>query len=547
MTVSKNKVAFFNGKIRPFADHRQAEAILIDEGKVTAIGQASYVAANCDSYVRKVDLKGRTVLPGFYDSHIHLMETSKVMDETWLGNVNSIDEMIEIGRKDAETIQSESEWILGRGWDQERFPGKVYPTRYDLDKISSDRPILYQRCCGIVGVLNTKALEIAKIDKNFSIKGGIVDKDHNGELTGIVRREALDGWVKKLLPKITQERARFLLKRMARLCAAAGMTSAQSDDLIMVLNDVGFLDDAYSKLAEAGELSLRVGQQYLLRNMDMLNPFIAQGRRTGDGGELFYTGPLKIIVDGSLGSRTAALTESYNDAPETKGLFVHSDEELLEMMTLAHMSDMQMAVHAIGDAASVKVLDIIESLQKKHTNPWKHRIVHCQIGNQEIYKRMAKLGVNADVQAPFVASEWRWVKDRVGEKREKESYAWKSLLDAGVELGGSSDSPVEPFAPLWGVQVAVTRTNANGLPANGWLPNESLSVERALRMYTLGSAAVCGESKFKGTLENGKYGDMVILGDDPFLVDPNEIAAIPIDMTVMGGRATFVGDSSISI
>lgn len=547
MAVSKNKVAFFNAKIRPFADFRQAEAILIDGGKIVSIGQTNQVLANCDNNVQKIDLKGRTVLPGFYDSHIHLMETSKVMDETWLGNVNSIEEMIEIGRKEAQTLQRQSEWILGRGWDQEKFPGKAYPSRYDLDKISSDRPILYQRCCGIVGVLNTKALEIAKIDRNFSIKGGIVDKDADGNPTGIVRREALDGWVKKLLPKITSQRAQFLLKRITRICAAAGMTSAQSDDLIMVLNDVDFLDDAYSKLAATGELSLRIGQQYLLRNMDMLSPFVAQGRKTGDGGELFYTGPLKIIVDGSLGSRTAALIESYSDAPDTKGLFVHSDEELLEMMTLAHMSDIQMAIHSIGDAASAKVLDIIESLQKKHVNPWNHRIVHCQIGNQEIYKRMARLGVNADVQAPFVASEWRWVKDRVGEKREAVSYAWKSLLNAGVELGGSSDSPVEPFAPLWGIQVAVTRTNAEGLPVNGWLPNEILSVDRALRMYTLGSATVCGESKSKGTLENGKYGDMVILKEDPFLVKPNEIASIPVDLTVMGGRITFVGDSSIGI
>lgn len=134
MAVSKNKVAFFNAKIRPFADFRQAEAILIDGGKIVSIGQTNQVLANCDNNVQKIDLKGRTVLPGFYDSHIHLMETSKVMDETWLGNVNSIEEMIEIGRKEAQTLQRQSEWILGRGWDQEKFPGKAYPSRYDLDK-----------------------------------------------------------------------------------------------------------------------------------------------------------------------------------------------------------------------------------------------------------------------------------------------------------------------------------------------------------------------------------------------------------------------------
>lgn len=540
MASSDNKeIAFLNANIRPFADGRTASAVLIRGGAVAVTGSDEEILRECGSGAEKADLHGKTVLPGFYDSHIHLMETSKIMDETWLGDVRSIDELVETGRRDAAERQSGKEWILGRGWNQENFPGKVYPTRYDLDKISTDRPILYQRCCGIVGVLNSKALEIAGIDENFSIPGGIVDKDENGKVTGVVRREALDGWVKKLLPKITQERARFLLKRMTEFCAAAGMTSAQSDDLIMVLNDVAFLDEAYSALAASGELSLRVGQQYLLRNMGMLRPFVESGRRTGDGGATFYTGPLKIIADGSLGSRTAALLSDYNDAPGTRGLYVHSDEELVEMMTFAHMNDLQMAIHSIGDAATSKVLGIIEGLQSKYSNPWRHRIVHCQIGNFGLYDKMAALGVNADVQAPFVASEWSWVGDRVGAEVEKQSYAWKSLRDRGIELGGSSDSPVEPFAPLWGVQVAVTRQDKHGRPEGGWLPEQRLSVEEALRMYTLGSATVCGEAKTKGTLETGKYGDMVVLDEDPFSVEPHEISSIPVNMTVMGGRVTF--------
>lgn len=540
MASSDNKeIAFLNANIRPFADGRTASAVLIRGGAVAVTGSDEEILRECGSGAEKVDLHGKTVLPGFYDSHIHLMETSKIMDETWLGDVRSIDELVETGRRDAAERQSGKEWILGRGWNQENFPGKVYPTRYDLDKISTDRPILYQRCCGIVGVLNSKALEIAGIDENFSIPGGIVDKDENGKVTGVVRREALDGWVKKLLPKITQERARFLLKRMTEFCAAAGMTSAQSDDLIMVLNDVAFLDEAYSALAASGELSLRVGQQYLLRNMGMLRPFVESGRRTGDGGATFYTGPLKIIADGSLGSRTAALLSDYNDAAGTRGLYVHSDEELIEMMTFAHMNDLQMAIHSIGDAATSKVLGIIEGLQSKYGNPWRHRIVHCQIGNFGLYDKMAALGVNADVQAPFVASEWSWVGDRVGAEVEKQSYAWKSLLDRGIELGGSSDSPVEPFSPLWGVQVAVTRQDKHGRPEGGWLPEQRLSVEEALRMYTLGSATVCGEAKTKGTLEAGKYGDMVVLEEDPFSVEPHEISSIPVNMTVMGGRVTF--------
>ena len=448
MASSDNKeIAFLNANIRPFADGRTASAVLIRGGAVAVTGSDEEILRECGSGAEKVDLHGKTVLPGFYDSHIHLMETSKIMDETWLGDVRSIDELVETGRSDAAERQSGKEWILGRGWNQENFPGKVYPTRYDLDKISTDRPILYQRCCGIVGVLNSKALEIAGIDENFSIPGGIVDKDENGKVTGVVRREALDGWVKKLLPKITQERARFLLKRMTEFCAAAGMTSAQSDDLIMVLNDVAFLDEAYSALAASGELSLRVGQQYLLRNMGMLRPFVESGRRTGDGGATFYTGPLKIIADGSLGSRTAALLSDYNDAPGTRGLYVHSDEELTEMMTFAHMNDLQMAIHSIGDAATSKVLGIIEGLQSKYGNPWRHRIVHCQIGNFGLYDKMAALSVNADVQAPFVASEWSWVGDRVGAEVEKQSYAWKSLHETGQARtpGGRMAAGTAPF------------------------------------------------------------------------------------------------------
>lgn len=540
MAHSDNKeIAFLNANIRPFADGRAVSAVLIRGGAVAAVGADAEILRECGSSAEKIDLHGKTVLPGFYDSHIHLLETSKIMDETWLGDVHSIDELIETGRKDAAERQSGKEWILGRGWNQENFPGKVYPTRYDLDKISIDRPIVYQRCCGIVGVLNSKALEITGIDENFSIPGGIVDKDENGKVTGVVRREALDGWVKKKLPKITQEQTRFLLKRITELCAAAGMTSAQSDDLIMVLNDVAFLDEAYSSLAASEALSLRVGQQYLLRNMDMLKPFVESGRKTGDGGAHFYTGPLKIIADGSLGSRTAALLADYNDAPGTKGLFVHSDEALIDMMTYAHINDLQMAIHSIGDGATAKVLGIIEELQSKYKNPWHHRIVHCQIGNMELYDKMAAFGVNADVQPPFVASEWSWVKDRVGEDIEQQSYALKSLLERGVNLGGSSDSPVEPFAPLWGVRVAVTRTDAQGRPEGGWLPEQRLSVEEALRIYTLGSATVCGEEHTKGTLEKGKYGDMVVLDEDPFSVAPHDISSIPVSMTVMGGRITF--------
>lgn len=544
---TKRSVVFTGARIRPFADGRTAEALLIENGVVAAVGPAGDVLQQCTDETKRVDLGGKTILPGFFDSHIHLIETAKILQETWLGDVRSSDELIERGRRDLASMPGTSEdWIFGRGWNQENMDGKRYPTRHDLDRICADRPMLYQRCCGIVGVLNTKGLEVMGIDEHFGIHGGLVDKDDNGVPSGVVRREALDGWVKKRLPKLSETRASELLKTIASLCAASGMTSVQSDDLVMY-RDPERLAKLYRDTADAGSLSIRVGQQYLLRDPGAVEAFLAAGHHTGEGDGRFYTGPLKIIVDGSLGSRTAALREDYADAPGERGLFVHADDELIRMMTLAHENGLQMAVHAIGDAATEKVLDIVEKLQANQESEWRHRIVHCQIGDKGLYERMAKLGVNADVQPAFVASDGSWVTDRVGGKRASESYAWKTLLDLGVELGASSDSPVERYAPLWGVQTAVTRTDAEGNPPGGWLPDQRLSLAQALRMYTLGSALVCGEAQKKGTLETGKFGDFVALAGDPFEVDVKDISAIPVALTVLGGEATYRGNGTTGI
>lgn len=545
MREQKGSIAFYNAQIRPFADRRIAEALLIQDGYISAVGTTAEILGRCGEEIKKVDLHGRTVFPGFYDSHLHLVETAKILDETQLSGVRSVEELIQRGRRDVQLKPAGSnEWILGRGWNQENLEGKRYPTRHDLDKISINRPILYQRCCGIVGVLNTRGLELMGIDEHFSILGGLVDKDEDGFPNGIVRREALDGWVKRRLPHLDRGMARNLIEKMTHLCARCGMTSAQSDDLVMYQNP-DLLSSLYQEVAASGKLAIRVGQQYLLRNMEALQKFIDGGNRTGAGGDRFYTGPLKVIVDGSLGSRTAALRCDYADAPGEKGLFVHSDAELVEMMTLAHQHDLQMAIHAIGDAATEKVLDIITELQSKHHSRWRHRIVHCQIGDKGLYERMAQLHVNADVQPPFVASEWKWVPDRVGAKRASVSYAWRTLLDNGVELGGSSDSPVEPYAPLWGIQTAVTRMDESEKPEGGWLPDQKLTLERALRMYTLGSALVCGDADKKGTLALGKWGDCVVLDEDPFLTKPTEISTIPVALTVSGGEITYSEENYI--
>jgi predicted amidohydrolase YtcJ len=548
MTAKKLNTVFLNGKIRPFADTREADALLLENGAIKAIGFEKEVLASCGNNVQKIDLRGKTVLPGFFDSHLHLIETGKVFNETRLENAASIDGLIELGKNYLESNPGPSDkWVFGRGWNQENFREKRYPTRHDLDKICQDRPIMYQRCCGIVAVLNSKGLEMMGIDENFSIHGGLIDKGRDGKPNGIVRREALDGWVKARLPKLDRKTARAILENITAECAARGITSAQSDDLLMYPGPAD-LEELYRETACDGKLAIRTGQQYQLRNLKAIEEFIGEGHRSGEAVDrdgMFTTGPVKIIIDGSLGSHTAALREEYSDAEGEIGLFVHSDEELLAMMETAHRNNFQMAIHAIGDAALEKTLDNIMKIQSRSESPWKHRIVHCQIGDALLYKKMAEVRVRADVQPAFVASEWSWVPSRVGAVRSSAGYAWKTLLDYGIVLGGSSDSPVEKFDPLWGIQTAVTRTDADGNPPGGWLPEQRLSLSEALFMFTMGSAIVCGEDDIKGSLTPGKYGDFVVLDEDPFCVETDRISKIRPLLTVLGGKPSFRGDGYI--
>lgn len=273
---------------------------------------------------------------------------------------------------------------------------------------------------------------------------------------------------------------------------------------------------------------------------DFLDDLVQGPLRTGDGDDYFRIGAVKIFADGSLGGRTAALEEPYSDHPETSGILVLSEEELRESVYKAHALGMQVAVHAIGDRAVRVALEAIGYAQGRITRERpRHRVVHAQILSPGLVSDLKRNGVVADVQPKFLTTDMRWAQERVGLRRMRSSYAWRTMMKAGVHMAGGSDCPVEPADPLWGIYAAVTRKDMEGEPKTSYYPNERITVEEALRMFTVGGAYAEFQEHRKGTLEPGKLADFTVLSENIFRVPHDSIKDIKVEMTVVGGNVAY--------
>ncbi|HRX27210.1 MAG TPA: amidohydrolase, partial [Aminivibrio sp.] len=411
-------------------------------------------------------------------------------------------------------------------------------TRDDLDDLVPSNPVILSRVCGHVAVLNSMALEILGITADSRFSGGVVDLDDTGRPTGVIRETAVE-WAHSRTPNPDGDKLRRLVARAGAAAAAAGLTSIHSDDLGSVGGDWGAILDLYLGLDGEGKMPVRITEQLLLRNRAALDRFLASGWRTGDGSPAFHIGPLKILTDGSMGGRTAFLREEYSDMPGVYGVPIYTAGELNDLVWTAHSAGMQVALHAIGDGALDMCLDALEKARERNLRKARHYIVHCQTGDMEQYHRMARLGVGAAIQPPFVPSDRPMAVRRIGEDRARRGYAWKTLLDLGIFLSGGSDCPVETFDPLWGIYTAVTRKDRDGVPEGGWNPAQKLTVEEAVDLYTRGGAYVSFEEHRKGTLQAGKLADLVVLDRDIFSVPEEGIPAAKPVLTMMGGKITF--------
>ena len=517
--------AFINGNVYvSFRPIRKVEAFLVVSERVAKTGSSGEILEIAERLGAEIiDLGGKTVLPGFIDSHMHLDELGEYLSMLDLRGVRSIEELKERLREFAEEKDG---WLRGHGWDQELFKEGRWPTRHDLDEVVNDRPVLLSRACLHAAVLNTKALEVTGL---IDWESKDVIRDENGEPTGIVKEDAFTHAVRKFDEIIDEGEYADGILKASEYALSKGVTT------------VGFVSvgeralKVLSTLDSEGKLRLRV-KAYLNpgENLEVLESLRRLGIRRDFGGGRLKIGGIKVLADGSLGARTAWLSKPYSDA-QTSGYPIVSKERLERVVRETHAAGLQMAVHAIGDATIDMVLDVYESLENVENAG--HRIEHASLMRPDQIARTRRLGVRLALQPHFVMTDW-WVIERVGEERAKWAYPFRSITRAGIPFGLSTDSPVEPLDPWETVYAAVTRGKYEGVPLAELTPDEALTLEEALYAYTAGSAEILMENDL-GTLEEGKLADFIIVGSDPFEVDENELKKIKVLETYVGGERVF--------
>jgi predicted amidohydrolase YtcJ len=501
------------------AERPRAEALAIHDGRIVAVGSEAEIRQYIGSETKVLDANGKTVVPGFVDCHVHMTGFGQHLQTLDLRDVNSIEEMKRKIREYAER-HPEKSWILGGRWDHERFSERRLPTRWDLDEAVRDKPVFLIRVCGHIGVANSKALELAGIGRETVVEGGAVDKDVYGEPNGVLRENALN-LVWQVVPKPSASELEEACVQACRKAVENGLTGVHW--IVDSADEIRIIQKLYSE----GRLPLRV---YLGIPVKLLDELVSLGLVTGFGNDMVRFGFVKILADGSLGARTAALKQPYTDKPETSGMLIYSQRKLNKLVLEAHRAGWQLAVHAIGDRAIESVLKAFSKALKRFPREGhRHRVEHCSVLNPRLIRRMKRLGLIASVQPHFIVSDF-WVVDRVGTERARWVYPFKTLLKSGVVVASGSDCPVEPISPILGVWAAVARKS---------FVEESLTVEEALKTYTLNAAYASFSEKETGTIEPGKRADLTMLSEDIFKVPPNKIRDVRVEMTIVGGKVVY--------
>lgn len=527
---------YYNGSIYTADKNNSfAQAMYVENGKIKFIGTNEQIQKYESIAEGIIDLNKKTVVPGLIDSHIHLLAYGKSLDEIDLSACKSIDEIIEISKKFINE-NNNLKCLTGFSWNQENFASKTMPTKHDLDKISKDIPIFFKRACLHIAVCNSKLLEIAGITKDTRIDGGEIDVVDN-DTTGILRENAIN-LLNDYMPKFTRtDKKACVLKAIEKL-VSYGITGVHTDDLGDNNGGIEMLD-IYKELDMEKRLKLRIYIQSRITSYDEAKEYFELGFNRYQGNENFKLGSIKLLGDGSLGGQTAAMNEPYENTSET-GIALFSQEELDNIVDIAHKNAVSVAIHAIGDKTIDMAIKSFEKAMKKYSDiRVRHGIVHCQITSEEALEKIKENNILAYIQPIFIAADSKVIEKRVGKERTKYSYNWKKLQDSGVVLTFSSDSPVESPNPYENMYCAVTRKDLAGKPEGGFLAEQSLNIIDSIRAYTINSAFASYEEDIKGSLEVGKLADFAVLSDNIFEMDSDRIKDISCVMTVKGGEIVF--------
>src|SRR5712692_2621251 len=508
-------IILHNGRIFPRADtHRSVQALSILNGTVTGIGSDLELLRLKARSVETVDLKGRIVLPGLSDSHIHLLGYGILLQNLDLRNTGSLSD-IQKAVQHASTRKRSDEWVVGRGWDHEKLLDRRYPNKHDLSHVR--HPVFLKRVCGHIAVANESALAVAGINRTTpDPPGGFIERDPiSGDPTGVLKEEAV-GLVQGVIPQ-DEDQVMKALKLAAKKLLQLGLTS-----LHCIVENATELK-ALRRLIEAGDIRQSI---YAIIPTGLVNKSVKARPSTQNCASRFRIGGVKVYLDGSLGGHTAALTEPYSDDPSS-GVLTKTSRELAEIAEDAGASGFQLSIHAIGDRAVGEALMIIEKARAVQNAELRHRIEHASLTPPKLLQKMRKDRVVASVQPAFIQSD-TWSERRLGPLRCKSLYPFRSFVRSGIPLASGSDCPVEDPNPFQGVKSAVVRP--------GHLPRERLTVGEALASYTTGPAFASFAEQHRGTLELGRAADLVVLDRDPFDCPGEELDRISVLGTMVEGE-----------
>jgi predicted amidohydrolase YtcJ len=475
---------------------------------------------------KKIDVRGATVVPGFIDSHGHMQGLGDMLESFDLREVRSVEEVAAIVRK-AAASRAKGEWIQGRAWDQTNWGG-VFPTEQALSAAAPDNPVYLTRVDGHAGWANRRAIEIAGVTKGTpDPPGGRIVRGKDGQPTGIFVDRA-QGLIARKIPPATQEQVRRRLELASKECARVGLTTVHDAGIPAIVLD------AYRELLRENRLPVRV-YAMIGGDGDLWRQYLKRGPETGDR---LTVRTIKLVADGAMGSRGAAFFQAYSDDPGNNGLLILSRETIERLAREAYEHGFQVATHAIGDLANRTVLDAYAAVLKGR-NDRRWRIEHAQVVSLPDFRLFVENSVIASVQATHATSDMRWVEQRIGPDRVAGAYAWQRFLKAGVHMPNGSDFPVESPNPLLGMYAAITRQDRNGNPPGGWMPEQRLTPEQALRSFTVEGAYAAFEEDRKGRLAPGMMADFVVLSDDILQGDPARILKARVKMTVVGGNVVY--------
>ncbi len=518
------------------ASHRTVEAVAVKGDRIVMVGTNAEVEKMIGPNTRVIALNGKTVVPGLIDSHYHFQGVGKREYDLNLDGSKSLEDF-QTRIKSWAANRAPGEWLLGRGWMEEDWPVKNFPTVADLDAVVSDRPVFLSRADGHMAVVNSKALEIAGINASTpNPAGGEILRDKSGAPNGLFVDNAMD-LIEPHIPTNSREVQEGYAMKANEAALAYGLTT---------IHDAGADWETialWKSLYEQNKLKIRI-YEFVRGPSAAVDTLLARGPEVGSFGNRLTIRGIKISADGALGSRGAALLEKYSDE-NTTGLFLYPDEKVYPIVKAANEKGFQMAIHAIGDAANRKVLDFFERAasevpaESRAVREPRHRIEHAQIVHPNDLPRFKKLGVIPSMEASHAIGDLHFAPRRLGDARLIGAYAWRTLLDDGNIIAGGSDAPVEEGNPMIEFYASVVRKDTTGFSASNWHEELKMTRLEALKSLTIWGAYAAFEEDLKGSIEVGKLADFAVLDGDLMTAPEESLFRIQNVMTVVGGEVVF--------